>query len=73
MTFKVYGTISKTFQRVFDVPERTIEIGPYKRLKTAKRKAREWRASRVETIEEINGLSTDHGPWFKKVWIEVIS
>jgi len=73
MKYVVYALRSRACCRVWDMPElydRPIKCGTYKRLKNAKKKAREWRQMRVETIEKIGGPVTDHGPTFRKVRIE---
>ena len=73
MKYVVYALRSRTFCRVFAVKElydKPIHCGTYKRLKNAKKKAREWRLDRVTTREYPGGPVTDDGPTCRKVWIE---
>ena len=71
MRYRVEAYRSLTLCRVFDVMEFRHEPmywGPWKTLKTAKKKAAELRKSRCCTVE-VGGNVTDHGPDFTKVRI----
>ena len=73
MKYVVYALRSRTFCRVFAIKElydKPIHCGTYKRLKNAKKKAREWRIGRVGTLEYPGVPVTDHGLACRKVWIE---
>ncbi len=70
--FYVIVMRSATCCRVWGNPElrhKPIINGPWKRLKTAKKKAQQWRAYRVETVEYFGGPVTDHGPTCSSVKI----
>ena len=71
MRYRVEAYRSLTLCRVFDVMEFRHEPmywGPWKTLKTAKKKAAELRKSRCRTVES-DGVLKDHGPDFVKVRI----